>query len=105
MMRPYPLDRRRAGSHEIEQADRTMLRSIGVITLIGIGAMHFLQIVPTFEATPLLGVAYVAFISACVVVAAQLLMHGDGRTWAAAGILCVAALGGYAFTRLVSTPL
>jgi hypothetical protein len=82
-----------------------MLRAIGAITLGGIGAMHFLQIVPTFEATPLLGVAYLMFIAACVVLTALLVTGDDHRTWAAAGAACAAALGGYAFTRVLSTPL
>jgi hypothetical protein len=81
-----------------------MLRAIGVVTLVGIGAMHFLQIVPTFEATPALGVAYGMFIAACLGVAAWLVTADDRDAWVAAALVCVAALIGYAFTRVLSTP-
>jgi len=103
-MRTDQRDRLRTGSPTVGPADGAMLRAIGAMTLVGIGAMHFLQIVPTFEATPLLGVAYVMFITACVLVAARLVTRGDARTWAAAGVVCAAALAGYAFTRVLSTP-
>jgi hypothetical protein len=81
-----------------------MLRAIGVIMLIGIAAMHFLQLVATFEATPMLGAAYVAFIAACLIVAARLITTGDGAAWLMAGGICAAAVAGYAFTRVLSTP-
>jgi prolipoprotein diacylglyceryltransferase len=68
--------------------DATALRPTGVVALLGIGAIHFLQIVDTFQSTPLLGLAYAALIAACV---------------AAAGLISVAVIIGYAFTRLVGT--
>src|SRR5579862_9505310 len=85
--------------------DPSVLRAVGVVTLIAIGAMHFLQIVTTFQATPLLGVAYVALIGACLVAAGALIAAPGQRTWAAGGAVCLAALVGYAFTRVISTPL
>jgi len=103
-MRTYQERQPKAAHGPIEPVEDAVLRAIGAVTLVGIGAMHFLQIVPTFEATPLLGVAYIGLISACVVVAARLVTTGDARTWAAAGVVCAAALGGYAFTRVLSTP-
>jgi hypothetical protein len=86
-------------------ANDAMLRTIGVLVLLGIGAMHFLQIVMTFEQTPVLGGAYLILIVACVVVAGRLVTRGDARTWAAVGIVSAGAIGGYLFTRLMSTPL
>ena len=59
--------------------DAAALRATGVVALLGIGAIHFLQIVDTFQSTPLLGLAYGALIAACVVVAAWLLVRGDVR--------------------------
>jgi hypothetical protein len=86
-------------------ADDTMVRTIGALILLGIGAMHFLQIVATFQGTPLLGWAYLLLIGACLVVAGAMVTRGDRRTWAAAGIVSVGAIGGYIFTRLMNTPL
>jgi len=83
--------------------DDPALRATGVVALLGIGAIHFLQIVDTFQSTPLLGLAYGALIAACVVVAAWMLVRGDVRAWGAAGLISVAVMLGYAFTRLVGT--
>ena len=84
-------------------ADPATVRAIGVVALLAIGTINFLQIVPTVQETPLLGVAYIALIVASVVVAAWLLVANDARAWAAAGLISAAVLVGYAFTRLVGT--
>jgi hypothetical protein len=81
------------------------LRAIGVVALLAIGTIHFLQIVETFQSTPLLGLAYVALIVASVIIASWLLVEDTGRVWAAAGLLSLAVIIGYAFTRLASSPL
>ena len=82
-----------------------MLRATGVVSLLAIGAVHFLQIVPTTESTPLLGVSFLFLIAACLAVAARLATSGDHRTWTASAVVCGAAIGGYVFTRTFSTPL
>ena len=84
-------------------ADPAILRATGVVALLAIGTIHFLQIVPTVQQTPLLGVGYGALIAASVIVAGWLIVANDVRAWAAAGILSAAVLIGYAFTRLVGT--
>ena len=83
--------------------DAAILRATGVVALLGIGAIHFLQIVDTFQQTPLLGFAYVLLIAASVAVAAWLVVRDDVQAWAAAGLISVAVLVGYAFTRVVGT--
>ena len=84
-------------------ADPAILRTTGVVALLGIGIIHFVQIVPTLQQTPLLGLGYVALIAASVAVAAWLAVANDVRAWVAAGLLSVAVLVGYVFTRLVGT--
>jgi len=84
-------------------ADAVIMRSIGVVALLGIAAMHFLQIVETFQETPLLGLGYVALISASVVAAGWLIVVDDTRAWAAAGLISFAVIVGYTVTRLVGT--
>ena len=86
-------------------ANDAVLRATGVMSLLAIGAIHFLQIVPTTEQTPLLGVSFLFLIAACVAVAARLATHRDQRTWIASAVVCAAAIGGYVFTRTFSTPL
>ena len=81
------------------------LRATGVVALLAIGTIHFLQIVETFQSAPLLGLAYVALIAASVGIALWLLVEDTGRVWAAAGLLSLAVIAGYGFTRLASSPL
>ena len=83
--------------------DAAIVRAIGVVALIGIAAIHFLQIVETFQETPLLGLGYVALIAASVAAAGWLLVSNDLRAWAAAALISVAVIAGYAFTRVVGT--
>jgi len=68
-----------------------------------IAALHFAQIVDTFRETPWLAVAYVTLIAACVALAAVLLVVNDARAWAPAGLIGLAVILGYTFTRLVGT--
>src|ERR1700733_10635026 len=85
----------------------TMLRSTGIMALFGIGVIHFVQLVPTFEGMPLLGAAYLGLIAASIA-AGALLVKGSSsriRLWAPVAILGMSAIAGYAFTRVVSTPL
>jgi hypothetical protein len=83
-----------------------VLRATAVLSLLAIGAIHFLQIVQTFQATPLLGVAFLVLIGASVIVAARLCVNDSSqRTWTASAVVCAAAVGGYIFTRLFNTPL
>jgi peptidoglycan/LPS O-acetylase OafA/YrhL len=86
-------------------ANDAVVRATAVLSLLAIGAIHFLQIVPTTEATPLLGVSFVFLIGACLAVAVRLATHSDRRTWIASAVVGVAAIGGYVFTRTFSTPL
>jgi hypothetical protein len=95
---------RRSSGLQAETND-DVLRATGVLSLLVIGAIHFLQIIPTTEGTPLLGVAFIILIACSLVVAARLATHGDGLTWVASAIVSAAAIGGYLFTRTFSTPL
>jgi hypothetical protein len=84
-----------------------MLRGIGIVMLLGIAVIHVVQLVPTFEQTPLLGVAYVMLIIGAVAVGAHLV---KGRAtsmllWLPVVGLGLAVMAGYMFTRIVSTPL
>ena len=103
-MSTFERNRRTSRPQPLGPHDAAMLRAVGVVVLLAIGAMHFLQIVTTIKATPALGLAYLVFIGACVGLAAALVVGDELRTWAASGGVCVAALGGYAFTRLIGTP-
>jgi hypothetical protein len=101
----FVIQGRRANGASAVHANEAVLRATGVVSLLAIGAVHFLQIVPTTESTPLLGVSFLFLIAACLAVAARLVTRGDHRTWTASAVVCGAAIGGYVFTRTFSTPL
>jgi hypothetical protein len=101
ILKPRPSTSRRSG-----RANDPVLRATAVVALLGIGAIHFLQIVVTFQFMPLLGVGYTLLIVACLALIGRLCVHGgDQLTWLATAGVGAAAIGGYIFTRLLSTPL
>jgi hypothetical protein len=84
-----------------------VMRATGILALMGIAVIHLVQLVPTFKATPLLGVAFVMLIAGALAVGARLISSKLSSTqlWLPVAALAVAAIGGYVFTRVVSTPL
>lgn len=82
-----------------------ILTAIGALALASIAVIHLVQLVPTFKATPLLGVAFVLLIAGAVTLLVRLIVKSDSLTWAAIGLLSIGALAGYVLTRIVSTPL
>ena len=93
-------------SHPASVTDAVM-RATGILALMGIAVIHLVQLVPTFEATPLLGGAFVLLIAGAVVVGARLVSSSPphSQLWIPVAALGIAAIGGYVFTRVVSTPL
>ena len=93
-----------ATSHAITAA---ILRATGIVLLMSLAVIHIVQLVPTFQQTPLLGVAYVFLIAAAVVVGARLIKgHNSAlQLWLPVAALGVAVFVGYSFTRMLSTPL
>jgi hypothetical protein len=84
-----------------------MLRGIGVVMLLGIAVIHVVQLVPTFEQMPLLGIAYLMLIIGAMAVVAHLVRGAASSMllWLPVAGLGVAVIGGYMFTRIFSTPL
>jgi hypothetical protein len=93
-------------SHSPSVIDAVM-RATGILALMGIAVIHLVQLVPTFEATPLLGGAFVLLIAGAVAVGGRLISSKltHAQLWLPVAALGVAAIGGYVFTRVVSTPL
>jgi hypothetical protein len=85
--------------------NNTVLRATAILSLLAIGSIHFLQVPSTVKQAPLLGASFLLLSVTCLAVAARLATRGDYRTWTISSGICVAALGGYALTRLFSTPL
>jgi hypothetical protein len=91
-------------SHAITSA---ILRATGVVLLMSLAVIHIVQLVPTFQQTPLLGVGYLFVIAAAVVVGALLIKGHESavQLWLPVAGLGAAVFVGYAFTRMLSTPL
>jgi hypothetical protein len=84
-----------------------ILRATGIVLLMSLAVIHIVQLVPTFQQTPLLGVGYLFVIAAAVVVGARLVKghQSDVQLWFPVAALGVAVFAGYAFTRMLNTPL
>ena len=101
--RPTPaLDH--ATTHAITSA---ILRASAIVLLLSLAVIHVVQLVPTFQQMPALGVGYVLVIVGTVVVAARLVKGHDSavQLWLPVAALGLAVFAGYAFTRMFSTPL
>lgn len=94
-----------ATAHAITSA---ILRATGIVLLMSLAVIHIVQLVPTFQQMPALGVAYVLLIAAAAVVVGARLVKGHPsavQLWVPVAALGVAVFAGYAFTRMFSTPL
>jgi hypothetical protein len=83
-----------------------VMRATGILLLMGIAVIHLVQLVPTIRSTPLLGLAFIPLIAGSVIVGAQLVNPNVAltRLWLPVLALGLAAIVGYVFTRVVSTP-
>lgn len=94
-------------AHESAHAATALvLRATGIVLLMALAVIHLVQLVPTFQQTPALGAAFVLLIAGAVVVGARLVKgHRFAfHLWLPVAGLGAAAVSGYAFTRLFSTP-
>jgi hypothetical protein len=84
-----------------------ILRAMGIVLLLSLAVIHIVQLVPTFQQTPVLGVAYVLLIAAALVVGARLVKGHESavQLWLPVATVGAAVIAGYAFTRMLSTPL
>ncbi len=95
-------------SHLPSSAARdAVMRATGILALMGIALIHLVQLVPTFQATPLLGGAFVVLIAGTIAVGVRLVSssRSGAHLWLPVAALSVAAIGGYLFTRVLNTPL
>lgn len=79
-------------------------RGAGAVGLLGVGVIHFVDVVDKFHETAYLGVLYLALIAASLVAARHLVMVGDRRSWMVAGGLAAATFAAYAASRTVGLP-
>jgi hypothetical protein len=91
-------------SHAITSAAS---RATGIVLLMSLAVIHVVQLVPTFQQMPLLGLAYVFLIAAAVAVGARLMKgrRSAVQLWFPVAALGIAVFVGYSLTRMLSTPL
>jgi hypothetical protein len=95
-----------ASVHLSSVVTHAILRATAIVMLLGIAVVHVVQLVPTFQQTPLLGIAYVMLIVAAVAVGAHLVRGSASSVylWLPVAGLGLAVISGYTFTRMFSTP-
>jgi hypothetical protein len=94
--------------HDVSHVATAMiLRATAIVLLMAIAVIHVVQLVPTFEQTPALGVSFVLLIAGAVLVGGWLVKERRTafHSWLPVAGLGTAALLGYGFTRLFSSPL
>ncbi len=80
-------------------------RIILVLALLGAAAAH-LPVIPEHLAdAPYMGVLFVIFSSACVLLAAALINFDNRAMYQLSALICAAAIGAYGATRLVAFPM
>lgn len=79
-------------------------RGVGAAGVLGVGLIHFLDVIDKFHETAYIGVLYLVLIAGCLVAARHLILVGDRRSWVLAGGLAAATFGAYAVSRTVGLP-
>ena len=96
-----------SGGPSLSAITDAVMRATGLLALMGIAVIHLVQLVPTFQSTPILGIAFVMLIASTLAVGVRLINSrlSHAQLWLPVVALGVAAIGGYVFTRVVSTPI
>jgi hypothetical protein len=104
--RPVGLDRPAPARHPDLPAPITesTARLLGVAGILGIGVIHILDAVATYQSTRWIFWSYMALIAATVPVALSLLHWPSPLAWAAAAGIALAPLGGYLWSRAIGLP-
>jgi Kef-type K+ transport system membrane component KefB len=79
-------------------------RGVAAVGILGVGLIHFVEVVDKLHETAYLGVLYLALIAASVVAARHLILVGDRRSWLLTGGLAGATFAAYVASRTVGLP-
>lgn len=83
---------------------RVIMRSVGVLGLLGVALIHLLDLQSKFHEVPYLGFAYLALILGTLATAVILVRHDSRPAWVAALVLAGATFVGYALSRTTGLP-
>jgi hypothetical protein len=77
-------------------------RAVGAVALATLAMIHVIDLPDTLGPLPLVGAGYLGIITAAVITGGAMIARSHRMVWAAAGLLAVAAMGGYVLTRTIS---
>lgn len=80
-------------------------RAVLILALLGAAAAHLPVISEHLAEAPYMGVLFVLFSSACVLLAAALISLDNRVLYQISALTCAAAIGAYVTTRLVALPM
>lgn len=92
------------GSAPVAPISETMARLLGASAVLGIGVIHILDAVGTYQSTRWIFWAYMALIAAAVPVALLLLHSASPLVWFAATGLAAGPFVGYLWSRAIGLP-
>jgi hypothetical protein len=80
-------------------------RVVLIVALLGAASAHLPVIPQHLAEAPYMGVLFVVFSSACVLLAAALISFGNRLLCQVSVLTCAAAIGAYVATRVVAFPM
>jgi hypothetical protein len=80
-------------------------RSVLILALMGAAAAHLRVIPEHLSEAPYMGVLFIVFSSACVLLAAAVISFAKPALYRLSVLTCATAVGAYAATRLIPFPM
>jgi hypothetical protein len=91
--------------HHVYAPGDAAMRSAGMVALVGVALIHFLDVFDKFKETPYLGVLYLGSIAGSLVAAALLTRPDSRRGWILGGAVAGLTFLGYVLSRTTGLPL
>jgi hypothetical protein len=79
-------------------------RAVVVLGLLGIALIHLIDLPSKLDGAVPIGLAYIALIVSCLVVAETLVRRAGPRAWSTAAALAAATICGYVVSRTTGLP-
>lgn len=87
------------------QSSKLLTKAIGIIGLLAIIYVHFLDLPGKIAETPYLGYGYILLMLGSIIAAGLLLFKRERQGWLLAGVLSLGAIVVYAINRTVGLPM
>ncbi|MCA9836636.1 MAG: hypothetical protein KC422_06970 [Trueperaceae bacterium] len=87
------------------QPANLVTKTVGLLGLLAIIYVHFLDLPGKIEETPYLGYGYIILMLGCALAAGFLLFKRERRGWLLGGVMALGAILVYAINRTVGLPM